>query len=869
MNLDDFTVKSTEAIQEAQQIASKRNHREINTPHLALALLEQAEGLIPTVLDRIGVSRSEFRSKIEERLDNIPEHTGSLDEHRMAQELANALNDAQTRASNMDDEYVSTEHLLLSLCDADTTASAFRDLGVTEDRVMEALQDVRGGQRVTDQHPEDKYEALDKYAVDLTEMAREGDLDPVIGREGEIRRIMQVLSRRTKNNPVLIGEAGVGKTAIVEGLARRVAEGDVPAGLNDRRILSLDLGSMVAGSKFRGEFEDRLKAFIDEVVESEGEVILFIDELHTIVGAGATEGSQDAANMLKPPLARGELRCIGATTLDEYREHIESDRALERRFQQIFIDEPSVEETISILRGLKERYEVHHGVRISDAAIVAAARLSDRYIADRFMPDKAIDLIDEAASSIRLQIDSRPVELDQVERDIRQYEIEAEALKKEDDASSEERLEHIEEQLADLKEKRDSLQSRWEVEKDKIGRIQEIKEERDELNVKMDQLERQGKLDEVAEIRYSKLPELEDELNEIQSELEDLHESGEMLLHEEVKEDDVAAIVSRWTGIPVEKMMEEEKEKLLKMEERIHRRVVGQDRAVNAVSEAIRRSRADLQDPNRPIGTFLFLGPTGVGKTELARSLAHFLFDDEDAMVRLDMSEYMEKHTVSRLIGAPPGYVGYEEGGQLTEAVRRRPYSVLLLDEIEKAHDQVYNILLQIMDEGNCTDRQGREVNFKNTIIIMTSNIAARKIQETEQPVGEIHDEVFQEVRKHFRPEFINRIDEVITFDALTREQIKEIVDIQIQRFQREQLTEKEIVLDLDESARDLLAEEGFDPDFGARPLQRVIQKRVQNPLATMVLKDELEAGQTVRISAEDGELIFESREGSKQAEVQ
>jgi ATP-dependent Clp protease ATP-binding subunit ClpB len=658
----------------------------------------------------------------------------------------------------------------------------------------------------------------------------------------------------------------VGKTAIVEGLARRIAEGDVPSGLQNKRLLSLDIGSMVAGSKFRGEFEDRMKAFIDEVVDSEGEVVLFIDELHTIVGAGATEGAQDAANMLKPPLARGELRCIGATTLDEYREHIEEDRALERRFQQIFIDEPSVDETISILRGLKDRYEVHHGVRISDSAIVAAAKLSDRYIAERFMPDKAIDLMDEAASSIRMQIDSQPVELDQLERQIRQYEVEVEALKNEEDESSQDRLEHVQEELADLREERDALQSRWEVEKEKIGRIQEIKEKRDQLNVKMDQLEREGNLEEVAEIRYSNIPELEDELEELQDELEDLHETGDMLLHEEVRESDIAAVVSRWTGIPVEKMMEEEKEKLLKMEERIHQRVVGQDRAVTSVSEAIRRARADLQDPNRPIGSFLFLGPTGVGKTELARSLAHFLFDDEDAMVRLDMSEFMEKHTVSRLIGAPPGYVGYEEGGQLSEAVRRRPYSVVLLDEIEKAHEQVYNILLQIMDEGKLTDRHGREVNFKNTIIIMTSNIAARKIQEAEGSVEEIQEEVFQEVRRHFRPEFINRIDEVITFDALTQDQLKKIVDIQIERFQREQLAEKDIRLNLDESARELLAEEGFDPDFGARPLERVIQREVQNPLATMVLEDKLGSGQTVNLSAENGELTFDVAEAAEPA---
>ncbi len=866
--MDDFTVKASEAIQSAQQLASEKSHREVDTPHLAMALVDQSGGLIPTLLERIGVSPSAYRDRIEDELDSIPEVTSGIDEHRMSRELGSCLQGAQQKAEELGDEYVSTEHLFLSLAESKSTQEAFNELGLSGDVIRQALEGVRGSQRVTDQNPEDKYEALEKYAIDLTEMAREGDLDPVIGRESEIRRLMQVLSRRTKNNPVLIGEAGVGKTAIVEGLARRIAEGDVPAGLKDRQILSLDLGSMVAGSKFRGEFEDRLKAFIDEVVESEGQIVLFIDELHTIVGAGASEGSQDAANMLKPPLARGELRCIGATTLDEYREHVEEDQALERRFQQIFIDEPTVDETISILRGLKERYELHHGVRISDEAVVAAAQLSDRYIAERFLPDKAIDLIDEAASSIRLQIDSRPVDLDQVEREIRQYEVEVEALKNEEDESSQDRLDEIQEELADLKEKRDALQSRWQNEKEKIEQVQELKEKRDDLKIKKDKLEREGKLDEVAEIQYSKIPEIEEELDELQQELEELHESGDSLLHEEVKANDVARIVSRWTGIPVEKMMEEEKEKLLRMEERIHRRVVGQDRAVKSVSEAIRRARADLQDPNRPIGTFLFLGPTGVGKTELARSLAHFLFDDEDAMVRLDMSEFMEKHAVSRLIGAPPGYVGYQEGGQLTEAVRRRPYSVVLLDEIEKAHDQVYNLLLQIMDEGKLTDRHGREVDFTNSIMIMTSNIGARLIQESDKEGDALFEEVFSEVQKHFRPEFINRIDETIVFDALTLEQIKDIVDIQIDRFEREQLTPKDISLELDASAKELLAEAGFDPDYGARPLKRVIQQRVQNPLATMVLKDELEKGQSVEVTAEGDELQFDvkSSEPSKAA---
>ncbi|MFB6355653.1 MAG: ATP-dependent chaperone ClpB [bacterium] len=856
MQMDRFTVKAQEALQSSQKIAGEFEHAEMSIDHLALALIRQEDGVVPSVLQKMGVIPSSVESALESDLENEPSVTDQpTADIRVSRELKQVFDSAENEAENMDDEYVSTEHFLLAILDhgESNAANILTSHGADKDSVMKSLQQVRGSQRVTDQNPEEKYETLEKYGRDLTKEARQGDLDPVIGRDDEIRRLMQILSRRTKNNPVLIGEPGVGKTAIVEGMARRIVEGDVPTSLENKRLISLDVSSMVAGSKYRGEFEDRMKAFIKEVTESDGEIVLFIDELHTVVGAGGAEGSVDASNMLKPPLARGELRAIGATTLDEYKKHIEEDAALERRFQKILIEEPSQEETISILRGLQERYEVHHGVRIQDEALVQAAQLSDRYISDRFLPDKAIDLIDEAASALRIEMDSMPAEIDQVERQIKQLEMEKQALEDEEDESAQERLERINEELADLRERSDQLKSDWQTEKEILDRISDLQEEVEQAKIEQEQHEREGDLKKASEIQYGKLPELEEELEEAQQRLDELQENTRML-KEEVTAEDIADVVSRWTGIPVNKLLESEKEKLLHMEDRLSERVVSQDEAIEAVSDAVRRARSDLQDPNRPIGSFIFMGPTGVGKTELAKSLAEFLFDDEDNLIRVDMSEFMEKHSVSRFMGAPPGYVGHEEGGYLTEQVRRKPYSVILFDEIEKAHKDVFNAMLQILDDGRMTDGQGRTVDFRNTVLIMTSNVGSEYIQEAfeEHPNMEHGDPEYQEMREKvmeslrsgFRPEFLNRIDETIIFHSLSRDDIKEIVDIQVDRL-LDRIEQQDFDLVLTDRARSRLAEEGYDPVYGARPLQRVIQKRVVNKLAKKVLAGEYEEGVT------------------------
>ena len=812
MDFQRLTVKSQEAVAAAQELARRRGNPEVLPQHLQLALLDQE---LPQTL--LGERAADVRAKAEADLARLPTLQGAAQQPTASTALSRVLDRAEDEMRKLEDEYVSTEHLLLAL-----------DV-VPRDDLLARLKDVRGGQRVTSQDPEGTYQALEKFGRDLTELAEQGKLDPVIGRDEEIRRVIQVLSRRTKNNPVLIGDPGVGKTAIVEGLAQRIVAGDVPEGLKGKRVWALDIGALLAGSKYRGEFEERIKAVLAEIKNAEGEIVLFIDELHTIVGAGAAEGAVDAANLLKPMLARGELRAIGATTLDEYRKHIEKDAALERRFQPVFVGEPTVSDTIAILRGLKERYEAHHGVRIRDAALVAAAVLSDRYISDRQLPDKAIDLVDEAGSRLRMEIDSSPIELDEAERRVRQLEIELAAMGKE----SKERREPVERELADAKGRRDELAARWSREKEALDRVSEIKRRIDELRMEAERAERHGELQRVAEIRYGELPELERELEE-GSTLE-----GEPMVKEEVDEDDVAAVVARWTGIPVARLLEGETEKLIHMEERLHQRVVGQDAAVEAVANALRRARSGLQDPNRPIGSFVFLGPTGVGKTELARALAEFMFDDEQAMVRLDMSEYQEKHTVSRLVGAPPGYVGYDEGGQLTEAVRRRPYSVVLLDEIEKAHPEVFNILLQVLDDGRLTDGQGRTVDFRNAVLIMTSNVRSEEA-----------------MRETFRPEFLNRIDEIVEFEPLTREQIGEIVELQLARL-RERLAERGLSLDLTDAAKEHLAEAGWDPTYGARPLKRAIQRLVENPLAMRLLEAEFEEGDTVRVDVSDGQLTF------------
>jgi len=856
MRLDKFTQKAQEAVIEAQQLAQDYNHPAVEPEHLLKVLVNQEGGVVPSLLGHIGADAQMLNQSIDQALASMPRATGSAMQTGMSRNLADTLEEAKAIADNMKDEYVSTEHLLMAM--AQPKAGRVRELlarhGVDYNAILQGLAAVRGSQRVTSQNPESQYEALVKYGRDLTEEARKGKLDPVIGRDEEIRRVIQILSRRTKNNPVLIGEPGVGKTAIVEGLAQRIVRGDVPLGLKDKRLVALDLGSLVAGAKYRGEFEERLKAVLKEIQESEGQIILFIDEMHTLVGAGAAEGSMDASNMLKPLLARGELHTIGATTLDEYRKYIEKDAALERRFQPVFIDEPSVEDTISILRGLKERYEVHHGVRITDNATIAAAALSHRYITDRFLPDKAIDLIDEAASQIRMEIDSKPAELDAIDREIMQLEIEREALRREKDKASKERLKKIEEELANLKEQSTQLTARWQAEKNAIQKIREIKEQIDQVNVQIEQAEREVNLQLAAELRYSRLRELELQLAEAEDELTTLQAEGAML-REEVGSEEIARIVAKWTGIPVSKLLEGETEKLIHMEDRLHQRVVGQDEAIAAVAAAVRRSRSGLQDPNRPIGSFIFLGPTGVGKTELARALAEFLFDDEHNLVRIDMSEYQERHTVSRLIGAPPGYVGYDEGGQLTEAVRRRPYSVVLFDEIEKAHPEVFNIFLQVLDDGRLTDGQGRTVDFRNTVIIMTSNIGSQYILDAEDETV-MENRVLETLRQQFRPEFLNRVDEIVIFHRLGREQLREIAQIQLGHLRR-LLAERGISIELTNGALDVLIEEGYDPAYGARPLKRVIQRRIVDPLALQLIQGEITDGDHVVVDAVNGELTF------------
>ncbi len=862
MDLNRFTEKSQQAIFAAQQLASEYNHGQMEPEHLLLALLRQTDGVVPQVLNKMGIPPETVALATERALREKPRVYG-VTQLGLSRELARVLEEAEKVTARMRDEFISTEHLLLALLGAHG-AGAARVLaahGITEDAVLRALTAVRGSQRVTSQNPEATYQALEKYGRDLTALARQGKLDPVIGRDEEIRRVMQILNRRTKNNPVLVGDAGVGKTAIVEGLAQRIVRGDVPEGLKDKRIIALDLGALVAGAKYRGEFEERLKAVLKEVTDASGEIILFIDEIHQVVGAGRAEGApMDAANILKPMLARGELHCIGATTLDEYRKYIEKDAALERRFQPVYVDEPSVEDTISILRGLKERYEVHHGVRIQDAACIAAAVLSHRYIADRHLPDKAIDLIDEAASRLRMEIDSKPAELDEIDRRIMQLEIEREALRKETDEASRERLQKLEKELADLREESDRLRARWEQEKAAIQALRETKERIEQVRHQIEEAQRALDYARASELQYGVLIELERQRREQEERLKQL-QSDRPLLKEEVGPEDVARVVAEWTGIPVTKLLEGELEKLLRMEEALHQRVVGQDEAVRAVANAVRRARAGLQDPNRPIGSFIFLGPTGVGKTELARALAEFLFDTEEAMVRIDMSEYQERHTVSRLIGAPPGYVGYEEGGQLTEAVRRRPYSVVLFDEIEKAHPEVFNTLLQLLDEGRLTDGHGRTVDFRNTIVIMTSNIGSRWIKEL--GVEAARERVMEELDRTFRPEFLNRIDEIILFHSLTQEDLRRIVDIQMGRL-RNLLAQKQMGLEWTDNLRDYLAEVGYDPVFGARPLKRVIQREVQDPLALAILRGEFREGDTVRVDVRDGRVVFERAQVAK-----